>query len=416
MTPTKSITVDDIELGRFRFWGEPIESRDAVFARLRTEQPVAFHSRLDHLPGTPTPRGFWSVTSYAGVREVSRNPQLFSSEDGIRVDESLNTDFDDSSRSIITMDDPRHVKLRLVVQAGFTPKAVAKIEISVRERAHQLVMSAKERGGTMDFVENFSAALPLQVICDMLGIPPSDEQQLFDWTNVINGIGDPEYGVSLDTLLDAIAALDSYAIELGRDRRAHPRDDIASILMASEVDGQRLTDREFANFFNLLIAAGNETTRNAISWGAKLLTEHPDQREQLRADYPALSLRAADEIVRWSSPVIHMRRVATEDTVLGGHEITAGDKVVMWYWSANRDESVFPNGSKFDIYRSNAKDQVGYGSGGPHFCLGANLARREIQVMFDEILRELPDLEIVAEPTRLMSSFLNGIKRMPCAV
>ena len=217
MGPRESITVDDIELGRFRFWGEPIERRDAVFARLREEQPVAFHSRLDHLPGTPTPRGFWSVTSYEGVREVSRNPQLFSSEDGIRMDESINPEFDDSRRSIITMDDPRHVKLRLLVQAGFTPKAVAKIENSVRDRAHRLVMSAKERGGTMDFVENFSAALPLQVICDMLGIPPSDEQQLFDWTNVINGIGDPEYGVSLDALLDAITALDSL-----RDR-ARPR-------------------------------------------------------------------------------------------------------------------------------------------------------------------------------------------------
>jgi methyl-branched lipid omega-hydroxylase len=166
----------------------------------------------------------------------------------------------------------------------------------------------------------------------------------------------------------------------------------------------------------LLVAAGNETTRNAISWGAKLLTDHPDQREELRADYASLSLAAADEIVRWSSPVLHMRRVATEDTVLGGQHIDAGDKVVMWYWSANRDESVFPDGDVFDIHRPNVKDQVGYGSGGPHFCLGANLARREIQVMFDEILRELPDFEVVGEPTRLMSSFLNGVKRMPCAV
>jgi methyl-branched lipid omega-hydroxylase len=158
MGPRDSVTVDDIEWGRFRLWGEPIEERDAVFARLRDAQPVAYHSRLDHLPGTPTPRGFWSVTSYAGVRYVSRNPQLFSSEDGIRVDESINPELDDRFRSIINMDDPRHVKLRLVVQAGFTPKVVAKIEHSVRQRAHRLVMSAKERGGTMDFVESFSAA------------------------------------------------------------------------------------------------------------------------------------------------------------------------------------------------------------------------------------------------------------------
>jgi cytochrome P450 len=416
MSERASVTVDGIELGRFRLWGQPIEERDAVFARLRAEQPVAYHSRLDSLPGTPPGRGFWSVTKWADVREVNRNPRLFSSADGIRVDDSLDSQADEFFSSLIVMDDPRHAKLRLIVQKGFTPKTIAALEDSVRSRARTLVAAARERGGEMDFVEQLAAPFPLQVICDMLGIPPSDEAQIFEWTNFLNGIGDPDFGFSVDKLRSTALEVYEYAVALGRDRRKNPRDDIASILMEAEVDGERLTAAEFASFFNLLAAAGNETTRHAISWGAKLLTEHPDQREELRGNYDALSLRAVDEIVRWSSPVIHMRRVATEDTVLGGQQIQAGDKVVMWYWSANRDEEVFPDGAAFDIHRDNAKDQAGYGSGGPHFCLGANLARREIQVMFDEILRGLPDLEITGEPDRLMSSFLNGIKRLPCSV
>ena len=276
--------------------------------------------------------------------------------------------------------------------------------------------AARERGGELDFVEHFAAPFPLQVICDMLGVPPSDEAQIFEWTNLINGIGDPEFRYSLEKLKSTIMEMYEYALALGRDRRQNPRDDIASILMAAEVDGKRITANEFANFFNLLAGAGNERTRHAISWGAKSLTDHPGQREELRNDYDASSLRAVDEIVRWSSPVIHMRRVAPEDTVLGGQQILAGEKVVMWYWSANRDEEVFPDGASSDIHRANVKDQAGYGSGGPHFCLGANLARREIQVMFDEILRGLPNLEVTGEPDRLMSSFLNGIKRLPCSV
>jgi cytochrome P450 len=279
------------------------------------------------------------------------------------------------------------------------------------------VAAAKQQkadGASIDFVESFAAPLPLQIICDMLGVPEEDEQQIFDWTNVILGAGDPDFAMDLDSLITGAAGMFEYAQQLGESRLSTPTDDIASILMHAEVDGQRLTPAEFGSFFILLAVAGNETTRNAISWGMHQLTHNPDQRELLRNNFDAMSLTAADEIVRWSSPVMHMRRTANEDVQVGNTKVAAGEKVVMWYWSGNRDEDVFPDGHSFDITRPNTKDMEGYGAGGPHFCLGANLARREIQVMYDEIFRQLPDLEITGEPERLVSGFINGIKRMPC--
>jgi cytochrome P450 len=290
---------------------------------------------------------------------------------------------------------------------------VAAIEESVQVRARQLVAAAAARG-ECDFVESFAAPLPLQIICDMLGVPAADERDVFDWTNVILGAGDPDFGGTWEALFAAAMAMYGYAQELGQDRLDHPRDDLVSTLMHADVEGQRLTPAEFGSFFILLAVAGNETTRNAISWGMKLLTDHPEQRRAWQDNFETKTPDAIEEIVRWASPVIHMRRLATEDTRVGEMEIPAGDKVVMWYWSANRDESVFDDGHRFDIARPNAKAQVGYGSGGPHFCLGANLARREITMMFREIFQWLPDLEITTEPARLLSPFINGIKRMEC--
>jgi methyl-branched lipid omega-hydroxylase len=412
VAPSASITVDGIELGLTDFWLKPIEERAAAFARLRAEVPVSYHHEVDSLPGAAANTGFWSVTRYADVREVNRKAHLFSSADGVTVGDNNNPEITEFFGSMITMDDPRHAKFRLLVQKAFTPKMVAGIEENVRVRARRLVDEAREMG-SCDFVEKFAAPLPLQVICDMLGIPESDEKQIFDWTNVILGIGDPEFGASFDKLIEAAMGMFQYALALGEDRLANPRDDLTSTLMHAEVEGQRLTASEFGSFFILLAVAGNETTRNAISWGAKLLTDNPDQRAMLAADFASQSLAFADETVRWSSPVIHMRRKTNEDVEVAGQLIPAGEKVVMWFWSANRDESVFPDGDRFDITRPNAKEQAGYGGGGPHFCLGANLARREIQVMFEELFTTLPDFHIVGEPDRLMSSFINGIKRLP---
>ena len=412
MTLAEGLTADDIQLGASDFWARPLDERDAAFAVLRAKSPVVFHPELDVLEGRPEGPGFWSVTRYEDVRTVSRQPHIFSSSQGITLSDEA-PEARDFFGSMIVLDDPRHSRLRLLVQRGFTPKTVAAIDESVRVRARNLVAAAAELG-ECDFVESFAAPLPLQIICDMLGVPAADEQAVFDWTNVILGAGDPEFGGSFDALFGAAMSMFNYAQALGQDRLDHPRDDLVSTLMQAEVDGDRLSPAEFGSFFILLAVAGNETTRNAISWGMKLLTDHPDQRRAWEADVDGMTPAAIEEIVRWASPVIHMRRVVMEDTRLGDQEIAAGDKVVMWYWSADRDETVFEDGHAFDLTRSNAKAQVGYGAGGPHFCLGANLARREITMMFQEIFRWLPDLQITTEPDRLLSPFINGIKRMRC--
>jgi methyl-branched lipid omega-hydroxylase len=406
-------TVDDIQLGDLEFWAKPLDERDAAFAALRQRMPLGFHQELTEVPGVPVGPGFWSATRYEDVRTINRQASAFSSAAGITLGEQPPETLEFFG-SMIVLDDPRHAKMRLLVQKAFTPKMVAQVEQSVRTRAQRLVEQASVMG-ECDFVEHFAAPLPLQVICDMLGIPADDEKQIFEWTNVILGVGDPEFGFDLDVLINAAMGMFTYAQTLGEERLARPREDITSTLMHAEVEGQRLTAAEFGSFFILLAVAGNETTRNAIAWGAKLLTEHPDQRRALQESYSELSLKAADEIVRWGSPVIHMRRTALRDVEINGTTIGEGDKVVMWYWSANRDEAVYPNGNKFDIMRPNTSEMIGYGGGGPHFCLGANLARREIQVMFDEIFRQVPDLQITGEPDRLKSAFINGIKRMPCS-
>ena len=411
MAPTATITVDDIQLGTQAFWGAPLDERDRAFAALRARCPVAFHRELYTLPGAPAGPGFWSLTRYEDVRSVNRRPGVFSSAGGITLSETSPETLEFFG-SMIVMDDPRHAKLRLLVQKGFTPKTVAAIEHSVRIRARALMVQAADRG-SCDFVETFAAPLPLQVICDMLGVPAADEKQIFDWTNNILGAGDPDFG-EFDALFESALGMYDYAQALGQERLEHAGDDLVSILMHAEVEGQRLTPAEFGSFFILLAVAGNETTRNAISWGMKMLTDHPDQLAAWQADPEAMTANAVEEIVRWASPVIHMRRTANEDTRIGDAEIAAGDKVVMWYWSANRDATVFPAGHRFDIRRPNAKDQTGYGGGGPHFCLGANLARREITVVFQELFRWFPDLRVSEEPARLLSPFINGIKRMEC--
>jgi cytochrome P450 len=289
---------------------------------------------------------------------------------------------------------------------------VAQVEEAVRVKARRIVDDICEKG-ECDFVREIAAALPLEIICEMMGIPSSDYQRIFELTNTILGIGDPEYATTIEELMAAGMELFQYAQALGQGRLEKPTNDITSALMNAEVDGERLSAQEFGSFFILLVVAGNETTRNAISHGMKALTDHPDQRRKWMADFDALAPSAVEEIVRWATPVIHFRRTATEDTELSGQKIKAGDKLVMFYNSANRDEKAFPDPFRFDIART-PNEHVGFGGGGPHFCLGANLARREIAVMFNELLHRLPDIEISGAPDMLFSAFIHGIKRMPC--
>jgi cytochrome P450 len=412
------VPLAEINLSGFEFWLESESYRDGAFRTMRREAPVLWCEGYQPVEGAfPVDgRGYWSLSRYEDIWHASRNPQLFcSSRGGVNISD-MPAEINEFFGSMIAMDDPKHARLRGIVQKGFTPKTVNQVEGYVRIKAAKIVDDLLEQfpDGECDFVESVAAPLPLQIICEMMGIPESDEKQVFAWTNVILGVGDPEYGATFEQLMAASLEINQYALELGNDRLANPRDDITSALMHAELDGDRLTTQEFASFFILLVVAGNETTRNAISWGMKALTDVPDQRKLWWDDFDGLAKPAAEEIVRWASPVIHFRRTATADTEIRGVPIAEGDKVVYWYCSANRDEDTYADPFTFDVRRE-PNPQVGYGAGGPHFCLGANLARREITVMFEELRNRMPELVITGEPDRLQSAFIHGIKRMPCA-
>jgi cytochrome P450 len=370
------------------------------------------------LANFPVGPGYWALTKHDDIWHVSRNPELFCSGKGSNIAD-LTVELNEFFGSMISMDDPKHVRLRTIVSKGFTPKEITRIEEYVKNKAKSIVDKVLAKYGPneeFDFVDNIAAPFPLQIICEMMGIPESDERQILDWTNVILGAGDPDFGGTIENLINVALEMFAYAQALGEARLANPTDDLTSVMMHSIVDGDRMSSQEFGSFFILLVVAGNETTRNAISHGMLQLTEHPDQKAAWYGDFETKTKGAVEEIVRWASPVIHFRRTATRDTEIRGVKIKAGEKVVMWYNSGNRDEEIYENPHQFNIARTLAPAQVGFGAGGPHFCLGANLARREIAVMFDEIRRRLPNLVVTGEPAYLQSNFINGIKRMPCRI
>ena len=409
-----TVPLEDIELSAMDFWLAGDEYRDAAFATLRRLAPVRFFEEAE-FPGFPKGPGYWALTRYDDIVEASRRPEVFRSGQGTNIPD-LPQEISEFFGSMINMDDPRHARLRGIVQKGFTPRMVAQVEQYVRNKARALVDEAIDHhpDGRCDFVETFAAPLPLQIICEMMGIPRQDEARVFAWTNVILGAGDPDYGGSFESLMASSLEMYAYAQALGEDRRDNPRDDITSALMQAELDGERLTASEFGSFFILLVVAGNETTRNAISHGMKALTDFPDQRRLWWDEFHGGTRNAVEEIVRWATPVISFRRTATMDTEIRGVPIKAGDKVVLWYNSGNRDEDHFVAPLSFDVRRY-PNNHLGFGAGGPHFCLGASLARREIAVMFEEIWRRLPNLEVTGPPAMLQSNFIHGIKSMPCA-
>jgi methyl-branched lipid omega-hydroxylase len=403
------------DISQWEFWTGDRAARLAAWRVLRCTPGLPFYPERTFVdsPFEPGP-GYFAVTRHDDVWRASRHPELFCSGKGSNIVD-LPQELNEFYGSMINMDDPKHFRLRSIVSKGFTPSHVSAVEEQVRTKAAGLVgrMINAHPSREADLVSAFSGALPLEIICSMMGIPPADTPQIFDWTNTILGVGDPEYGGSYERLMEVSLAIFAYAQALGEARRADPTDDITSALMTAEVDGDRLTPQEFGSFFILLVVAGNETTRNAISHGVKALSDHPEQRERWFADFGAHARTAVEEIVRWATPVIHFRRTVTADTSLGGQALRAGDKVVLFYESANRDERVYERGDEFDITRSLQPAQVGFGAGGPHFCLGANLARREITAAFDEIRRQMPELRTVGAPDYLQSNFINGIKRLP---
>ena len=411
------VPLADIDLSDPEFWIQPRDWRYGAFQTLRNESPFHFfEERLVENSPIPPGAGYRALVRHDDIWHVSRNANLFKSGAGSNIGD-LPVEINEFFGSMINMDDPKHFRLRSIVSKGFTPKEIGALEESVRVRSASVIDRMFERfpERECDFVREVAALMPLQIICDMMGIPESDEEMIFNWTNTILGVGDPEYVGTFDDLVRVGGEIFSYALALGEERLKNPGNDIASIMMNAVVDGERLTAQEFGSFFILLVVAGNETTRTAIGHGMRELTIHRDQRELWFNDFETHTKTAVEEIVRYATPVIHFRRTATQDTEINGQPIKEGEKVVMFYQSGNRDESVFTNPNDFDIRRSAQPAQVGFGAGGPHFCLGANLARREIAVMFDEIRRRVPTLEITSEPDYLQSSFINGIKRMNCA-
>jgi cholest-4-en-3-one 26-monooxygenase len=311
---------------------------------------------------------------------------------------------------MLMMDPPRHTKLRLLVNKGFTPRMINRLHDQVRTIARDIVDNIIEQG-ECDFVVDVAAELPLQVIAEMMGVPQSDRHKVFDWSNRMIGSEDPEYAVSAENAMEAATEMFMYANDLAARKRANPSDDIISVLLQAEVEGEQLSDLEFDLFFELLAVAGNETTRNLISHGMLALIEHPDQRALLLEEPERLPM-AVEEMLRWASPVMYMRRTARNDFDLDGERIKEGDKVALWYIAANHDPAVFDDPHRFDITR-HPNEHEAFGGGGPHFCLGSHLAKLEIRVMFEEILARVPDMELAGPVERLRSNFINGIKHMP---
>ncbi|RFU37194.1 cytochrome P450 [Actinomadura logoneensis] len=421
-------TAHDTDLSDIAFWARPPAAREAAFAELRRRDRPAFFRELK-LPFIRHGPGYHALVRHADVVEASRTPEVFSSEPCSNSIADLPGYLARYFGSMINMDDPRHARLRRIVSRAFTPRVLARTEADLRASARRIVDGLLARGpASGDFVTDVAARLPVQVICDMMGIAEADRALVYDRTNVILGLGDPEYtggrefartGVTRTGVLYGLAAglaagyeLNHMAMKLARRRRRAPADDLVSALVTANVDGESLTDQEIGSFFILLVVAGNETTRNAMAHGLKLLTDNPEQRALLLDDFDGRIAGAVEEIVRMSTPVIQFRRTVTRDHEMNGNRYRAGDKVLLFYNSANRDETVFEDPDRFDILRS-PNPHVGFGGPGPHFCLGANLARREITVMFRELFERVPTIRSTGEPDRLYSNFINGIKHLP---
>ena len=399
------------------YWVRPADEIDAHLDELRS-QPMQFFREAEVPPDAPIPQGpgSWVVVNHQDIVHMSKNPKLFSSASGIVVGD-MPQEIVEFFGSMIAMDDPRHIRLRRIVSAGFTPRMMQRLEDSVQLIARDVVSDVSEQG-SVDFVVDVAAKLPLKIVCDLMGIPESEYQFVFDRTNIILGQSDPEYaaeGASQDDIIGSLIMAATELVGLMNDVAATKAGgdgtDLTSILMNANVPEDELTPEDIASFFILLVVAGNETTRNAISWGLKFLTDNPDERTKWEADFDTLAPGAVEEIVRLASPVTYMRRTATEDLEIGGQHVSAGDKLCMFYLAANHDPAVFANAHRFDIARS-PNPHLGFGGPGPHFCLGAHLARREITVMFRELFTQLPDIRATGEPDLLRASFIHGVKHL----
>ncbi|GAB2827142.1 cytochrome P450 [Streptomyces daliensis] len=382
------------------------------FALLRQTAPVWWNAQPHGLAGFDDD-GYWVVTRHADVKEVSTRPEIYSSTTNtaiIRFGEHMTREQLDVQKLImLNMDPPEHTRVRQIVQRGFTPRAIRALETALRDRAGRIVETAKAQG-TGDFVTDIACELPLQAIAELIGVPQDDRAKIFDWSNKMVAYDDPEYAITEEIGAESAAELVSYAMTMAEARKECPAKDIVSQLVAAESEGNLSSD-EFGFFVILLAVAGNETTRNAISHGMHAFLTHPGQWELFKRERPET---AAEEIVRWATPVVSFQRTATQDTELGGAAIKAGQRVGIFYSSANNDPEVFEEPGTFDITRD-PNPHLGFGGGGPHFCLGKSLAVLEINLIFNAIADVLPDISLAGDPRRLRSSWLNGIKELRVA-
>jgi cholest-4-en-3-one 26-monooxygenase len=390
------VHIDLVDQDRYASAGPPHEQ----LAWLRANDPVHWHE------GEP---GFWAVTRHEDVVHVSRNSDLFSSWRRLSLFHEAPEDQLAMQRlMMLNQDPPEHTRRRSLVNRGFTPRSMNALEQHIRDICDDLLDKC---GREADFVTEVAAPLPLYVICELLGAPVADRDKIFAWSNRLVGADDPDYATSPEEGSNAAAEVYAYANELAAQRKAHPKDDIVTTLLQPNKDGDTLDENEFDLFVLLLVVAGNETTRNAASGGMLAFFDHPDQWARLTAD-PALARTAADEIVRWVSPVNLFRRTSTQDQLLGDKQIKENDKVVIFYSSANRDTTVFPDAETFDIARD-PNPHIGFGGGGAHFCLGNHLAKLELRILFEQLARRYPRLTRTGEARRLRSNFINGIKELP---
>ena len=377
------------------------------FAEVRASAPVWWNEQAPGKGGGFHDGGFWAITKLSDVKEVSRRSDVFSSfENGVipRFHDDMERENIDVQRFVmLNMDAPHHTRLRKIISRGFTPRAVGRLQDELNARAQKIAETAAA-SGSGDFVEQVSCELPLQAIAGLMGVPQEDRGKLFDWSNQMTGTDDPEFA-DIDPKLASLELI-SYAMKMAEDRHKNPGDDIVTQLIQADIEGEKLSDDEFGFFVIMLAVAGNETSRNSITQGMMAFTEYPDQWELYKKERPET---AADEIVRWATPVTSFQRTALQDYELGGVQVKKGQRVVMFYRSANFDEEAFEDPFTFNILR-NPNPHVGFGGTGAHYCIGANLARMTINLIFNAVADHMPDLKPISAPERLRSGWLNGIK------
>lgn len=402
---------DPVDISPKTFWAQTAEERDVAFAELRRRAPVSWQRPVESDLAPSGIAGFWAVTSHELIREVSTHPEIFCSRQGIQL-EDVPDEFLEAASSFLAMDGQRHLTYRRLMSGSFTPRQVKRIEDRIRARAASIVDDFITKGSG-DWVENVAKQMPMNTIYDMAGLPPEQRDEAAHFADELAGWNDPDVAAgrsSAEVLNDALIGNLSIGLEFAASTRECPRDDIWSNLVAAQVDGHELTDDELASMFVLISFAGNDTTRTTLSLGIKALVDHPDQSDYLLQDFEGRIEAAIDEILRWATPVMTFLRTATQDTVLGGQQIRAGDWVVMIYSSGNRDESEFADPWMFDISRK-PNAHVAFGGGGPHYCLGAFLAKMQIKHMLFEVLHRLPNLHLGA-PDMLVSNFAAAVKNM----